>query len=69
MNCMYRSRLLAQRLVALFLLGCLLFNFPFLALFNRTGEVFGIPILYAYVFGIWLALIVLIALVVERRRA
>lgn len=66
---MYRSRLVPQRLVALFLLGCLLFNFPFLALFNRAGEVLGIPLLYAYVFGAWLALIVLIALVVERRQS
>lgn len=65
---MYHSRLVAQRLVAVFLLGGLLFNFPFLALFNRAGEVLGIPLLYAYIFGIWLALIVLIALVVERRQ-
>jgi predicted permease len=69
MNRMYRSRLVAQRLVAVFLLGCLLFNFPFLALFNRTSEVFGIPLLYMYIFGVWLALIVLIAVVVERRQA
>jgi hypothetical protein len=64
---MYRARLVAQRLVAVFLLGALLFNFPFIALFNGAGEVFGIPILYAYVFGVWLALIILVALVVERR--
>jgi hypothetical protein len=62
---MNRPRLVAQRLVALFLLGCLLFNFPLLALFNRTGEVFGIPLLYAYIFGVWLALIALMALATE----
>lgn len=66
---LYRSRLLAQRLVALFLLGCLLFNFPFLALFNHAGELLGIPVLYAYIFGVWLALIIAIALVVERRES
>lgn len=64
---MNHSRLVAQRLVALFLLGCLLFNFPLLALFNRDGEVFGIPLLYAYVFAAWLALILLMALAAERR--
>ena len=63
---MNRSRLTAQRLVALFLLGCLLFNFPLLALSNRSGEVFGIPLLYAYIFGVWLALIALMAFVAER---
>lgn len=66
-NDMNHSRLVAQRLVALFLLGCLLFNFPLLALFNRDGEVFGIPLLYAYVFAAWLALILLMALAAERR--
>jgi hypothetical protein len=64
---MNRSRLTAQRLVALFLLGCLLFNFPLLALFNQGGEVFGIPVLYAYIFGAWLALIALMAFAAERR--
>jgi predicted permease len=64
---MNHSRLTAQRLVALFLLGCLLFNFPLLALFNRGGEVFGIPVLYAYLFGVWLTLIGLMAFVAERR--
>jgi hypothetical protein len=64
---MNHSRLTAQRLVALFLLGCLLFNFPLLALFNRGGEVFGIPLLYAYLFGTWLVLIGLMAFVAERR--
>jgi hypothetical protein len=61
-----KLRLSAQRLAALFLLGWLLFNFPLLALFNRTVEVLGIPLLYAYIFGVWLALIVLMALAIER---
>jgi predicted permease len=67
LNAMNHSRLVAQRLVALFLLGCLLFNFPLLALFNLEGEVLGIPLLYAYIFGAWLALIMLMALAAERR--
>ena len=65
---MNHVRLTAQRLVALFLLGALLFNYPLLALFNRGGEVMGIPILYAYIFGVWLALIGLMALAAERGR-
>ena len=40
----------SQRLVALFLLGVLLFNYPLLALFNLAGEAFGIPVLYVYIF-------------------
>jgi len=56
----------AQRLIALFVLGCLLFSFPLLSLFNTGGTVFGIPVLYAYLFGVWVGLIVLMILVVER---
>ena len=56
----------SQRLVGLFLLGALLFNYPLLALFNRTAEVLGIPVLYAYIFSAWALLIGLLALVVER---
>ena len=63
---MNRSRLTAQRLAALFLLGCALFNYPLLALFNRATEVFGIPLLYAFIFGAWLALIALMAVAIER---
>jgi hypothetical protein len=56
----------AQRLVAVFLLGCLLFSYPLLSLFNVGGTVAGIPILYAYLFGVWTALIVLMIVFVER---
>jgi hypothetical protein len=54
------------RLVALFLFGLLLLNFPLLALFDRPAEVFGIPSLFAYVFAVWALLIGLMALVLER---
>ena len=56
-----------QRLAALCLLGLLLFNYPLLAVFNVRGSVFGIPVLYAYFFAVWAALIALMALVTERR--
>lgn len=65
---MYRSRLTTQRLAAVFLLGWLLFNYPVLALFNKAAAVFGIPVLYAYIFIVWLGLIALIALIIERRQ-
>lgn len=57
-----------QRLVALFLLGCVLFNYPLLALFSTNGFILGIPILYGYMFTVWIALIGLVALVVEKLR-
>jgi hypothetical protein len=54
------------RLIALAILGCLLFNFPILAVFNRPGTFLGIPVLYAWIFGAWTLLIVLMAHAVER---
>jgi hypothetical protein len=56
----------AQRLIALCMLGCVLFNFPVLAIFNVSGFVLGIPVLYAYIFGAWMLLIALMALAAER---
>ena len=55
------------RFVALCILGMLLFNFPVLALFNVPGRVFGVPVLYVYIFAAWAVLIALMALVAEKK--
>ena len=55
-----------ERLAGLFLLGCLLFNYPLLALFNLRATVLGIPSLYAYLFAAWLLLVALVAAIMER---
>jgi hypothetical protein len=55
----------SQRFVALCILGVVLFNFPILALFNVSGSIMGVPVLYAYIFGAWTALIALMAFVAE----
>ena len=54
-----------QRFVALCMLGTLLFNYPILALFNVSGVLFGVPVLYAYIFIAWAVLIGLMAWVAE----
>jgi hypothetical protein len=56
-----------QRLVALCMLGVLLFNYPMLALFNVAATVFGIPVLYAYIFTAWSLLTACMAYVVENK--
>ena len=55
-----------QRFVAICMLGMVLFNFPILALFNVGGTLLGVPVLYAYIFLAWAALIALMALIAER---
>ncbi len=64
---MKRSGSTGQRLVATFLLGAVLLNYPILALFARPVSLGGIPLLYLYAFGGWTLLIGLMALAVERR--
>ncbi len=51
-----------QRLVVFFALGVLLLTFPFLAVFNRPVWVGGIPLLYVYLFAVWLLGIAALAL-------
>lgn len=63
---MPKSSRKGQQLVGLFLLGCLLFNYPLLALFNVRATIFGVPLLYAYLFAAWAMLIVLVAVIMER---
>jgi len=54
-----------QRLIALCMLGALLFNYPLLALFNVPAAIFGVPVLYAYIFIAWAVLVGLMAVVAE----
>lgn len=56
----------AQRLVALFLAGLALFNFPLLALWEHDTEVFGLPLFPLALFVIWALLIAGLAWVMER---
>ncbi len=64
---MIRPTLKGQRLVALFLLGCLLFNYPLLSLFAGDMRIWGIPLVYVYLFAAWAVLIAAMALIIERR--
>jgi len=64
---MTRENKLNKRLVALFLLGCVLFNYPILSLFNFKILIFGLPLLLVYIFGIWGLLIGLTALATRFR--
>jgi len=57
------------RLLCLFALGCLLFNYPLLALFNVPTSVFGVPLLYFYLFCAWALVIVLLARVIDRKES
>ena len=66
-NIMKKRSRTGERLFALFLIGAFLFNYPVLALFSQDGRLFGIPILYLFIFISWSALIGLATLLIQRR--
>jgi hypothetical protein len=60
-----RRGLLRQRLVALFVLGLLLFNFPLLAVWDRDVLLFGLPLFPSALFVAWTLLIAALAWLLE----
>lgn len=62
---MQRGTLTGQRLVAVFLVGLVLFNYPVLSLFDRAAVFLGMPLVFFYLFLAWAGLIVLMIWVVE----
>ena len=56
-----------QRLLVLFVFGCLALNYPLLALFSKKVYLFGFPLLYFYLFTLWVLFIMFIAIVTERK--
>lgn len=55
------------KLGLLFVLGALLLNFPVLAIFNRPAALGGVPVLYLYLFGVWVAGIVAVFVLARTR--
>ena len=55
------DRLKNARLTAAAVLALLLFNYPFLAVFDRDTLVAGVPVLWAYLFIVWAGIIALAA--------
>jgi hypothetical protein len=61
-----RASLLQQRLLGLFALALLLFNFPLLALWDRDATLLGVPLFPAALFVLWALLIAALAALMER---
>jgi hypothetical protein len=65
---MRKPNVTAEWLVAAFMLGVALFNYPLLSLFNTDATVFGVPLLYVFIFVAWGGLIGLTAWIIARER-
>lgn len=55
-----------QKLIILAIAALFVFNIPLLLVFNLEGSLFGFPILYAAIFGVWLLIIVISYVVLNR---
>ncbi len=64
---MKSSRTRAQRFTYLFIVGVLAFNYPLLSLFDVPRRIFGVPLLYVYIFVVWALLIVLVGVTARSR--
>jgi hypothetical protein len=55
-----------ERLIVLPLAGIIALNYPLLSLFSRVKLLFGVPVLYLYLFAVWLMFIICVALLLEK---
>jgi O-antigen/teichoic acid export membrane protein len=55
-----------QKLIVLSIALFLIFNIPFVLIFNMEGAIFGVPVFYFSVFSIWLLSVVISYIVLKR---
>ena len=60
------AKKITERYVALIILTALLFNPPIMSIFNSTGLILGVPILFLYLFIAWALIIGLNAYLAKR---
>jgi hypothetical protein len=54
------------KLIAVTALAAGCFTYPLLSLFDQPVQVFGVPLIWAYLFGVWALLIVAVAVLSRR---
>lgn len=57
-----------SKLVGLFFGALIIFTFPMIQIFGKEGFVFGVPVLYVYIFVVWLAVILLIRQIFKKKK-
>ncbi len=59
-------RLRSGRLTTIGVMAFLLLNYPLLSLFDLPRRALGIPVLWLYLFGVWVAMIIMLRAAVRR---
>lgn len=57
-----------EKLLVVFTVLLLLFNYPLLSIFDRREMWLGVPVLYAYMFLVWAGGIIALWIIVKRRK-
>jgi len=57
-----------MKLVGVFILGSVFFNYPIMSLFNIDTSVMGLPLFYVCLFSGWVVIIFLILIIMETGR-
>ncbi len=57
-----------MKLVGVFFLGCVFFNYPIMSLFNSDAFVMGLPLFYVCLFSGWAVIIFFILIIMETGR-
>lgn len=56
-------------LVVIFIVFAFALHYPFLAVANKTGFIYGIPVFLVYLIAIWLLLIIASYIVIRKKRS
>jgi hypothetical protein len=56
-----------QKAIAITIFLVCLLNFPILSLFNKAVFLFGIPLVYVYVFCVWTIGIIIVGIIAESK--
>ena len=58
-----------ERLIVIMIIGVIALNYPLLSLFSKNKLIFGIPVLYLYLFIVWFIFIGCVAVIQEKNNA
>ena len=58
-----------ERLIVIMIIGVIALNYPLLSLFSKAKLVFGIPVLYYYLFIVWFIFIGCVAVILGKNNA
>lgn len=55
-----------ERLIVMLIIGVIALNYPLLSLFSKAKLIFGVPVLYLYLFVVWFIFIICVAVILEK---